>query len=278
VPFHHFRHAAGVTHAAWRFLAASPRLRARLRDRDALALLLAALCHDVGHAGRTNAFHVNSGSRLARTYNDASCNENLHATLACDLLDASGVLAGLTPPEAREFRAALIGAILATDMARHTELLARTTTWVAAQAAAAGAGAGAAASLRRSVEMRRSDDSRAADCPLVPFLLHCADLHTPLLPLARSRDVADALAREFAGQAAAERAAGLPVTVMEAHTPHAQAKAECGFLDYVIRPVYATLVSLEPELRECLARVDASRAMWAARAAAGGGGGGSGAH
>ncbi len=61
-------------------------------------------------------------------------------------------------------------------------------------------------------------------------MLHCADLSCPLLPPALSQRVAGDLSREFAAQADRERAAGQPVTVMEAATELAKAKMEAGFL------------------------------------------------
>jgi hypothetical protein len=112
-PFHNVRHAFMVTHAAWLFLADSTLRQRLLEDLDCLALLLAALCHDLEHPGTTNAYHVralpvrcgnvstrarltrrlwqvNTGSPLALRYNDASVLENAHAAAgacACSLRD-----------------------------------------------------------------------------------------------------------------------------------------------------------------------------------------------
>lgn len=41
---------------------------------DKIGLLFSALCHDVSHTGRTNAFEINSLSKLAIRYNDKSVN------------------------------------------------------------------------------------------------------------------------------------------------------------------------------------------------------------
>jgi hypothetical protein len=104
---------------------------------------------------------------------------------------------------------------------------------------------------------------------LVSFLLHCADLCCPLLPPPVSRRIAGDLSREFAAQAARERAAGMPVTVMLATDDVAKAKLEVGFIDYVVHPLYATLARACPELgRRCLPLLDANRTAWAATMAA----------
>ena len=39
-----------------------------LQDVDVLALLAAAVCHDVEHRGTTNSFEVNTGSAIALRY------------------------------------------------------------------------------------------------------------------------------------------------------------------------------------------------------------------
>jgi hypothetical protein len=103
---------------------------------------------------------------------------------------------------------------------------------------------------------------------LVAFMLHCADLCTPLLPPPLSARATEALGREFAAQAAAERAAGLPVTVMLADDPASKAKLELGFIDYAVHPLYFTLTGVFPELSGCLQLIDRNRSYWGAAVAA----------
>jgi hypothetical protein len=55
---------------SWLFLRDSTVRRKQLLELDLLALLLAALCHDLEHPGTTNAYQVNTGSALALRYND----------------------------------------------------------------------------------------------------------------------------------------------------------------------------------------------------------------
>ena len=47
--------------------------------QEIYSMLIAGYCHDVGHDGVNNTFHVGSGSDLALTYNDNSVLENMHA-------------------------------------------------------------------------------------------------------------------------------------------------------------------------------------------------------
>ena len=99
---------------------------------------------------------------------------------------------------------------------------------------------------------------------LVAFMLHCADLCTPLLPPTLSARATEALGREFAAQAAAERAAGLPVTVMLPDDRASKAKLELGFIEFAVRPLYFTLVGVFPELSSCLSLIDRNRSAWGA--------------
>ena len=134
-PYHNWRHAVSVTHvvflALWRTRAAAE----ILEPIDRLAALLAALCHDVGHPGVNNAFESATLSARALTYNDTSVLEHHHSAIMFELLSGGEVTARgdggeplysilrLPRPEYARFRRISIAAILATDMARHGELV-----------------------------------------------------------------------------------------------------------------------------------------------------------
>jgi hypothetical protein len=210
------------------------------------------------HPGTTNAFQVNTGTPLALRYNDVSVLENHHACVAFALLDRSGLLRGLPAHDFKALRRLMVTAILATDMSSHKALLARVEARaaaaaeverVAAAAAAAAvstAAAGGAAEGEPAAAAAAAPPKAAAspvlavfsrDDPedrqlLVSYLLHTADLCNPLLPPALSRRIAATLSQEFEAQAAAESAAGVPVSVMLAADDAAKAKMEIGFLDY----------------------------------------------
>ena len=119
-PYHNWVHAFDVTHAVYVAVTRFG-LSAYLRPLDLLALMLAALCHDVGHPGVNNAFLVASESPLALLYNDVSVLENHHAAMFAKILAQSecNVLRALSEAERRELRKLCITSILATDMANH---------------------------------------------------------------------------------------------------------------------------------------------------------------
>ena len=273
-----------VTHAS-ALLVTQSGLRARtLTDLDCLALLLSALCHDLEHPGLTNSYHVATRSPLALRYHDSSVLENHHACCAFTLLERSGLVAHLAPAEHAELRKTMVEAVLATDMSVHGDLLARMTARVAAlheaaaEAAAAPAGAADAQQGDASRVRRTSTTTAGAPVPtaafrrdcvedrrlLVAYLLHCADLCNPLLPFALSRRIAGELETEFANQAALERAAGLPVSVMLSPDTPSKARNEIGFIKAVVAPLYRTLADVSPALRACMALIDANCAQWEA--------------
>ena len=227
--------------------------------------------------GRTNSFLIRTRAPLALRYLDDSPLERHHASVGLSLLEKHRILATLEPGERSEVCASFVSAILATDMSQHASLLSRLRARVAAEkaavvraarglaaaapdaapapSAAAGPTAPAHGLAAGSVEDRRL---------LVAYLLHAADLHTPLLPHPLSRRVAASLDVEFAAQAFSERALGLSVSVMLPSSAAAKARNELGFLRAVVKPLYATLAELAPPLRPCIARVDANERAWAA--------------
>lgn len=43
---------------------------AELSELDRLSVVIATVCHDIGHDGMNNAYHVNAGSERAIQFND----------------------------------------------------------------------------------------------------------------------------------------------------------------------------------------------------------------
>lgn len=86
-----------------------------------MAFLIAATCHDLGHDGFNNGYHVNAFTDRAIRFNDVSVQESYHAAETFTILkmDEFNFLEQLTTDEFRVFRKRVIGCILATDMAKH---------------------------------------------------------------------------------------------------------------------------------------------------------------
>ena len=126
-PYHNFTHSVHVTHGCYLLLKRGMvgAKASALSQVEQLCTMLAALGHDIDHPGVNNAFMVSTGSRLALMYNDVSVLENHHAATISTLLATkeNDVLSGLTADERRHVRKLMIKGILATDMAKHAEMV-----------------------------------------------------------------------------------------------------------------------------------------------------------
>jgi hypothetical protein len=84
-PYHNWEHAQDVTHStAW--LAIRPIFQASLTATDAFWLLIAAVVHDLDHAGLNNDWEVQTASARAQKYNNVSVLERHSLDMARDLL------------------------------------------------------------------------------------------------------------------------------------------------------------------------------------------------
>lgn len=281
VPYHNFGHVVQVLHTAWLLLESSPKCRAVLRPVDELSLLVAAVCHDLDHDGRSNAFHVNAGTELALRYNDRSVMENHHCALAFAILRSRagrGVFASFSADEARSARRSICESILSTDMTCHY-------------------------ALTRELQEHGPDFSAAADADrllLVRVLLHGCDIGGPVRTFRVAARWSKRVHEEFGAQARLEREMGLPVTAAAAHeaveeeevdaeegheeqkkerqhspspssaaaAAAARADMETHFIDYVVAPLWERLAQcFAPEMDPRVAALRANRERFAAIAA-----------
>ena len=99
---------------------------ASLSDLDILSVVISAVCHDYGHDGFNNAYHVNAISERAIRYSDQSVQENFHIAESFAILNnpSYNFMTEFSRDDFKTFRKRMIGIILATDMARHVSDLA----------------------------------------------------------------------------------------------------------------------------------------------------------
>ncbi|KAK2195709.1 bifunctional HD-PDEase domain/3'5'-cyclic nucleotide phosphodiesterase/3'5'-cyclic nucleotide phosphodiesterase [Babesia duncani] len=118
-PYHNALHAATVGHMA-KILASCIGADQRLEGYEQFAFIMAALSHDAGHPGRTNAFLSQTGNPLAIVYNDNSILENYHAFLAFNIMRSHADFYKIfTGEQWVQIRKRMIQLILATDMKLH---------------------------------------------------------------------------------------------------------------------------------------------------------------
>lgn len=72
VPFHNFFHAFNVTQTMYYFLTTGRCLQI-LDKKAALAMLTAALCHDLDHPGLNNGFLIQAGLKIGSLHKRVCC-------------------------------------------------------------------------------------------------------------------------------------------------------------------------------------------------------------
>jgi len=246
LPFHNFHHGVSVLQGCYAMLTQCHELTATLTIMDRLALCVAALGHDLGHTGTSNAFLVNSRDELALQYNDVAVLESHHAASLFRLLllrpDCS-ILASLDAREFKEARKSIIGAVLATDMAKHFHDIGR---------------------LKSRLEARQAGTPFSADEPLdrqllLEMTLHAADLSGPVRPWGVSRVWAGKVSEEFDRQLAEEARLSLPIsTFMQAPKP----QLELNFIEFVVLPLWRTVAQAFPTFEDRVETMLANHERW----------------
>ncbi|KIO25419.1 hypothetical protein M407DRAFT_92010 [Tulasnella calospora MUT 4182] len=247
-----------------------------LDNRDLLALCLAALGHDVGHPGLSNAFMKNARTPLSIVYDDKSTLEQMHCALLLQLMRKHGLghliatsseistFASMAAPcasssehshgfkcsDASEFRKTLVQTVLITDMSLHFG-------WI-----------GKLKELAKDVEKGEALTKNAlADVKMLvcQALIKCGDISNPARPHAVSEHWSSALLEEWSCQAMLERELGLPLSVAASADEVTQAKGQIGFIDLFTKPLFATTSSVIPSMEVFARQGDINRAQWQQR-------------
>ncbi|KAJ2881790.1 3',5'-cyclic-nucleotide phosphodiesterase, partial [Coemansia aciculifera] len=263
-PYHNFCHAVDVTqctfymlHTIGLFNKNGPRrsslrspadtsfpVRSILRPIDAVALVVASMCHDLGHPGLNNAFMVRAHTQLAELYNDQSVLENFHA--ACFSMIMSYFFTDFVIPhqnghpsssssfDYEEFRRIAVHAILATDMARHFEFIGKCK----AQYERFMSGS----NLPLTAQQHEAERAQ-----LAASILKCADISNIVRPFNISQRWTQRLNREITLQGNIEESLGLSrsIVVDSDNIPTSQ----IAFYESCGRPLFNAVADLVPELR-----------------------------
>jgi CheY-like chemotaxis protein len=127
-PYHNWRHAFDVTQATFVFLVRFCGNQMTISPVEKFALLVAALCHDLGHPGHNNDFLVKTESDLAMLYNNRSILENCHSFLLFRLLSTRpelNILANFSKDDIVTVRSILTDCILSTDPGLHNSYVSK---------------------------------------------------------------------------------------------------------------------------------------------------------
>ena len=237
VPYHNFCHATHVLHATY-MLMMTPEALEYLSPLDRLTLVIAADGHDINHDGRTNSFHVASGSDIAWSFNDVSVLENHHCAQTWRLLafGPAALLRDFGADDKTNLRAMLIALVLSTDMSKHLDL-------TAFKNAEFGPGMGDGKKLL-----------------FMKALLHSADMGNAVRAFKAAHALSQSVQREFAEQVAAEREMGIPSAAhMDPANSQVAWNLEANFIDYVCLPLWVRLSEAVPAPAPCIVQIHHTR-------------------
>lgn len=225
-PFHNFYHGFSVMHSTY-LLLYSTKAEETFNNSEVLSMLIASLCHDIGHSGHNNAFEVNSGSDFAITYNDKSVLENHHSALTFRILrdHSANILEKLPADQIKSVRKLIIECILGTDMIRHFSMISNMTARFK--------------DLSDHPLGTLEDDIEK----LAAFLIHSSDLAHPSKDFNQYSRWSRLVCEEFTHQYTEELQSGLPTHefMKGLDEPKAYYKNEVGFLTVIVKPLWECL-------------------------------------
>lgn len=221
--FHNFFHGFSVLHSAY-FLLNLPKINEIFNNQEIFSILVAALCHDLGHRGYTNLYESNISSELALTYNDISILENYHTSLTFKLINEndSNIFKNISKDTVRYVRKIIIECILSTDMMKHFPLIGTHTD-------------------RFKQISQNPIGSLDQDCVhLSGFIVHCCDIGHPTKVLKVYKKWSKLVCEEFSNQYTQEIANNLPPTefMKGLSNPSSYYKNEIGFLSIIVKPLW----------------------------------------
>ncbi|CAI2308812.1 unnamed protein product [Caenorhabditis sp. 36 PRJEB53466] len=243
--YHNATHAADVLQATSFFLD-SPSVAIHVNESHAVAALLAAAVHDLDHPGRGNAYLINTRQSLAILYNDNSILENHHIALAFQLTlqhNANvNIFSNLSREEFIQMRHAMVEMVLATDISRHFEYLAKFNKMHVTDVA----------------EEQRDTNSLT----ICDMLVKCADISNPAREWALCQRWAHRIVEEYFEQTREEKEKGLPVTmeVFDRNTCNVPI-TQCGFIDMFAREAFATFTEFA-KLGELSDQLESNYEKW----------------
>uniref|UniRef100_A0A3Q0T6G6 High affinity cGMP-specific 3',5'-cyclic phosphodiesterase 9A n=1 Tax=Amphilophus citrinellus TaxID=61819 RepID=A0A3Q0T6G6_AMPCI len=223
IPFHNFQHCFCVTQMMYGLMWLTD-LRSKLESIDLLIMLTSALCHDLDHPGYNNVYQINAQTDLALRYNDMSPLENHHCAVAF------GILSKVQKHSLFLFLTVchIFRCILATDMARHNEILNKFKV------------------MQPLFDFNNEDHKEV----LMKIMVKVSDISNEARPMAVAEPWLDCLLQEFFNQSDTEKLKGLPVTPFMDRDKVSKPSSQTSFIRFVLLPLFTELTKLFPCLEE----------------------------
>ncbi|KAJ1994659.1 hypothetical protein H4R33_000176 [Dimargaris cristalligena] len=285
VPYHSFYHSVDVVVKLYYVLTTLCGER-YLTSYDVAALLIAGLCHDIGHPGFNNLYQKHANTDLAQKYGDASILEKHSCHETRRLLDKHQLLVHLqptispvglnrnySPVTADTLTNSITEMILMTDMAVHYRVVEQcnqlvelvTSALEASESSsdddAAPPSPGAQGGARDGVANLSTPISRASSVDSLGtpvnfnaeqrlffcnVTLHAVDIFNPVLPWDMCKRWSDVMIQESFRQGDLEKLHNFPITPSMDRTQTEQCQISLDFAHYIVKPFFESLAYLFP--------------------------------
>eukprot|EP00931_Biecheleriopsis_adriatica_P012932 TRINITY_DN1141_c1_g3_i1.p1 TRINITY_DN1141_c1_g3~~TRINITY_DN1141_c1_g3_i1.p1 ORF type:complete len:873 (-),score=206.02 TRINITY_DN1141_c1_g3_i1:149-2767(-) len=260
LPYHNYAHACDVLHTVYRLLVLTHG-SAWLGSVDHYALLVAALCHDVGHAGKTNPFLVEVGDELALRYNDKSPLENMHCSTLYDICsrEETDVFKQMDKESRKHARRTCIASILHTDNVNHFEMVREISKIyeMASDICDGQAQEGDALSEHYMEHVLQKNSLQWLE-----LFLHFADVSNPLKPFNICLKWAWRVLDEFFDQGDEEKRLGIPVGMLNDRDKINRPGSQHGFINFLVAPLVCATVKLFPPLHPVYTQMASNLEQW----------------
>ncbi|CRK86262.1 CLUMA_CG000166, isoform A [Clunio marinus] len=221
--YHNSTHAADVMQATACYLQQLANRDLKIMDRlDEATALIASAAHDIDHPGRSSAYLCNSDNSLAILYNDVCVLESHHAATTFRLTlsdDKINIFKNLDRDMYKLARSVIIDMILATEMTRHFEHLAKFVSV-----------------FGNDVENKDVPNDEDNQMLIRRMLIKCSDVNNPTRPLKFCVEWARRIAEEYFTQTDEEKRKGMPIVMpMFDRASCSISKSQIGFIEFIIQ-------------------------------------------
>jgi len=255
VPYHNWYHAVDVTHCLFRLLTLCATERF-LSNVERFALVVSAICHDIGHPGMNNPFLVETSHDLAIRYNDRSPLENMHCAKLFEIVSQpkTAVFRSLDKQQYREVRQVCIEAILHTDnihhfaMVKEMQMLYEMNSDVFDIALQMYQTGQVDFPPREICDILGEPEKKKS---MRNLLLHFSDISNPTKPFDICKRWAWRIVDEFFLQGDQEKELGIIVQPLNDRDKVNKPYSQVGFIEFFVAPFAFATVRLLPPLAAC---------------------------
>eukprot|EP00746_Dinoflagellata_sp_MGD_P036031 gnl/MRDRNA2_/MRDRNA2_18635_c0_seq1.p1 gnl/MRDRNA2_/MRDRNA2_18635_c0~~gnl/MRDRNA2_/MRDRNA2_18635_c0_seq1.p1 ORF type:complete len:694 (+),score=131.08 gnl/MRDRNA2_/MRDRNA2_18635_c0_seq1:93-2084(+) len=255
IPYHNWHHAVDVAHTTYRQLVHCE-AEQYLGTTERFALLVSAICHDIGHPGLNNPFLVETSHELALRYNDRSPLENMHCAKLFEIMQnpKTAIFSTLDKQQYREARNICIETILHTDMVHHFSLVKEMQMLYEVNSSVLDITRELWLEdpyefpTKEALECFRESDTRKL---VRNLFLHVSDISNPLKPWNICKAWAWQVLEEFFMQGDREKEIGITVQMLNDREKVNRAFSQVGFIEFLVSPLILATVRVFPPLEPC---------------------------